>query len=70
MYTYSFVSEELMKKTNLSIENLVKMKNALSEELSHLKSSHIPNLLNTIEKNKNNFKELKIFEIEKVFRST
>jgi hypothetical protein len=37
MYTYSFVSNDLMKKTLGTTENLIPMKNALSEELTHLR---------------------------------
>jgi hypothetical protein len=43
------------------------MKNALSEELTHLRGSLIPNLLMTVENNNRDFKDLKLFEIEKVF---
>jgi hypothetical protein len=43
------------------------MKNALSEELTHLRESLIPNLLMTVENNNRDFKDLKLFEIEKVF---
>jgi hypothetical protein len=42
MYTYSFVNSELMEKCSPLtkgdlMENLVPMKNALSEELTHLR---------------------------------
>jgi hypothetical protein len=37
MYTYSFVNEALMEKLGGNIQDLVPMKNALSEELTHLK---------------------------------
>lgn len=67
MYTYSFVNAELMEKVWDSTQNLVPMKNALSEELTHLKWSHIPNLISSLEKNMREYKELKLFEIEKVF---
>ncbi|RAL57665.1 phenylalanine--tRNA ligase subunit beta [Candidatus Gracilibacteria bacterium GN02-872] len=67
LYTYSFVNKELVEKCGLSTENLVEMKNALSEELTHLRGSLIPNLLMTVENNNRDFKDLKLFEIEKVF---
>lgn len=67
LYTYSFVNEELVWKCLLSTENLVKMKNALSEELTHLRWSLIPNLMKILEENKRDFSNLKLFEIEKVF---
>ncbi|MCP4523820.1 MAG: phenylalanine--tRNA ligase subunit beta, partial [Candidatus Gracilibacteria bacterium] len=67
MYTYSFVNAELMEKLGGNTEQLVPMKNALSEELTHLKGSHIPNLITSLEKNKRDYKNLNLFEIEKVF---
>ncbi len=67
MYTYSFVNENLMKKCLSNIENLIPMKNALSEELTHLRWSLIPNLMLSLEKNIIEYNELKLFEIEKVF---
>lgn len=68
MYTYSFVNEELMKKTNWNVDNLISMKNALSEELTHMRWSLIPNLLLSLEKNSKDFEELKLFELDKVFK--
>lgn len=68
MYTYSFVNEELMTKLNSSLENLVPIKNVLSEELSHMRWSIIPNLILSLERNRKEFDNLKLFEIEKVFK--
>ena len=67
MYTYSFVNAELMEKLGGNTDDLVPMKNALSEELTHLKWSHIPSLVASLEKNKRDYKDLNLFEIEKVF---
>lgn len=67
MYTYSFVNEKLMNKCNSNLEWLVPLKNSLSEDATHMKWSLIPNLLLSIEKNKVDFKDLKLFEIEKIF---
>ncbi len=67
LFTYSFVNKELMEKSLSTIDNLVEMKNALSEELTHLRWSLIPNLLLSLEKNIKEFEELNLFEIEKVF---
>ncbi len=67
MYTYSFVNKELMEKTMWDTQNLVPMKNALSEELTHLRWSLIPNLLLSLEKNIREYNDMKLFELEKVF---
>lgn len=67
MYTYSFVNIDLMSKSLWDTSNLVPMKNALSEELTHLRWSLIPNLLLSLEKNIREYDNLKLFELEKVF---
>lgn len=67
MYTYSFVNSELMNKALWNTDNLVPMKNALSEELTHLRWSLIPNLLLSLEKNIREYNGMKLFELEKVF---
>ncbi|MDD3145081.1 MAG: phenylalanine--tRNA ligase subunit beta [Candidatus Gracilibacteria bacterium] len=67
MFTYSFVNEQLMEKCLSNTANLIPMKNALSEELTHLRGSLIPNLMLSLEKNINEYDSMKLFEIEKVF---
>ncbi|MFA5917250.1 MAG: phenylalanine--tRNA ligase subunit beta [Candidatus Gracilibacteria bacterium] len=67
LYNYSFVNEALMKKVLGDMENLVPLKNSLSEDMTHMKGSLIPNLILSIEKNIKQVKDLRLFEIEKVF---
>ena len=67
MYTYSFVDEALMKRVLWDTENLVPMKNALSEEMTHLRGGLIPNLLDALRENAREYKNMKLFECEKVF---
>jgi len=67
MYTYSFVDETLMKKALGDTEKLVPMKNALSEEMTHLRGSLVPNLLQALEDNAREYKQVKLYECEKVF---
>jgi len=68
MYNYSFVNEELMNNLEWNCENLVPLKNALSAELTHMKWNLIPNLMNSLKENIRENKDLKLFEIEKVFK--
>jgi phenylalanyl-tRNA synthetase beta subunit len=68
MYTYSFVNKDLIKKSNCSMKSLVELKNSLSEDATHMKDSLIQNLLLSLEKNIRDKKDLKLFEIEKVFK--
>lgn len=67
VYNYSFVNQELMEKLGMSVENLVPLKNYLSEEATHMRSSLIPNLMKWLEDNIRERKNMKLFEIEKVF---
>jgi phenylalanyl-tRNA synthetase beta chain len=67
MYTYSFVDESLMQKALGDTERLIPMKNALSEEMTHLRGSLIPNLMQALEDNAREYKNMKLFECEKVF---
>lgn len=67
MYNYSFVNKELLEKLNLGVETSIEMKNALSEEMTHLRNSLIPNLVLSLEKNIRDQKDLKLVELEKIF---
>ena len=67
IYNYSFVNEELMQKLEWNCDNLIPLKNALSAELTHMKWDLIPNLMKSLEENIRETKDLKLFEIEKVF---
>lgn len=67
MYTYSFIDDATMQKALGSAEGLIPMKNALSEELSHMRWSLVPNLLQALQDNAREFRDMKLFECEKVF---
>jgi len=67
LYTYSFVDESLMNKALWTLEGLVPLKNYLTEDMTHMRWGLIPNLLSSLENNKKDFKNLKVFECEKVF---
>jgi len=67
IYNYSFVNKELQEKLNLDTSCLVPLKNFLSEEATHMRDSLIPNLMRWLEDNIRDRKDIKLFEIEKVF---
>lgn len=67
MYTYSFVDETTMSKALGTASDLIPMKNALSEELSHMRGSLVPNLLTALQDNSREFTDMCLFECEKVF---
>lgn len=68
MYTYSFSHEKLLKKCGLSTDTAVELKNALSEEMSHMRPNLIPNLLQSLEDNIREYTNISLFECEKVFK--
>jgi len=63
VYNYSFVSEKLAD------DNAVALKNPVSCQLSHLRPSLLPLLLQNIKSNHRFFKRVAIFEIGQVFLS-
>jgi len=64
VYTYSLVSEDLYDGP---IENALTLKNPLSSDMTFLRSSLIPSLLEVLGKNKGR-EEIKIFEIACVYK--
>jgi len=67
MHNYSFVNEELMKKLGSSVAHCVPLKNALSEEITHMRDDLIPNLMLSLEGNIREKKQMKLFETGKIF---
>jgi len=68
MYNYSFVGREICEKMNVSMDNLIPLKNFLSEDASHMRWDLITNLMNSLEENIRDEKNLKLFEIEKIYK--
>lgn len=65
VYNYSFIGEN--EKNIFNFKNLVEIENPVSSEYRYLRPSLIPNLLKNVEKNQRFFKEIKIFELGKIF---
>jgi len=70
IYTYAFTGEEYYKNTLLDIKDCIRLKNPISPELGYMRSSLIPNLLEKVYLNQENFETLEIFEIARIFRKT
>ncbi len=60
VYNYSFVGDR-------DFADSIELENPISSEQKYLRPSLIPNLLKNIERNINSFKEIKIFELGKIF---
>jgi phenylalanyl-tRNA synthetase beta chain len=67
VYNYSFIGDEQARIFNCQKEELVELKNPLSQEQKYLCPSLIPNLLKNVFENQKYFKEIQIFELGKIF---
>jgi len=67
IYNNSFINERNTIKAWLNIKDNIALKNYLSEDYTHLKNTHIVNLLQTLEKNIIKKTNIKVFEIEKIY---
>ena len=63
VYTYSLISEDLYEGP---IENAIKLKNPLSEDMAYLRSTLVPSLISVVEENKKEDR-IKIFEISNTY---
>lgn len=69
VYNYSFFGKKEATLFGYKEKELIKVKNPLSQEYQYLRASLIPNLLKNIEKNFRDFKNIKIFELGKIFKA-
>ena len=67
VYNYSFISEKDREIFKYSKEEVIEVENPTSLDFQYLRPSLIPNLLKNTEKNFRNFREIKIFELGKMF---
>ncbi len=66
---YSFCAPELFQKIGLSTERSLTLANPLSEDLSMMRSSLIPNILSCLQKNLSyQNKNLRVYELRTVFQ--
>lgn len=66
VYNYSFISDKDAKI--FGNHNLIEVTNPPSVDFHYLRASLIPNLLKNIKINQKNFKEIRIFELGKIFK--
>ena len=67
VYNYSFISPEQFSIFNFQFSRVIEVENPISEEQKYLRPSLIPNLLKNVQKNQKNFREIRIFELGKIF---
>ncbi len=64
-YNYSFINNKVA--TSFEYKNLIEVEKPVSLEYKYLRPSLLPGLLENIKENEKNFKEIKIFELGRVF---
>ena len=69
VYNYSFIGEKEAKILTLKKEEIVEVENPVTDEQKYLRPSLIPNLLKNIRDDFRNSDEIKIFELENIFRN-
>jgi phenylalanyl-tRNA synthetase beta chain len=66
------ISNSLFEINSISFDknsrDIIELENPISKEYQYLRPSLIPNLLKNVQKNQKEFKEIKIFEIGKIFK--
>ncbi len=67
VYNYSFVSDAQVVKMGDDLSKYLELDNPLSKERPFLRRNLLPNLFENIKNNIENYSEVKIFEIGKVF---
>jgi phenylalanyl-tRNA synthetase beta chain len=67
VYNYSFVSAQQIGNLGDDLNKYIELDNPLSKEKPFLRRNLLPNLLDNVRVNIENFQEVKIFEIGKVF---
>ncbi|MBC7074255.1 phenylalanine--tRNA ligase subunit beta, partial [Candidatus Parcubacteria bacterium] len=68
VFTYSFLSEELIKLSGFEREEVIELLNPAGLEYKFLRPTLLTSLLKVVKNNLPNFPAMKIFEIGKVFR--
>lgn len=63
IYNYSFTNEADAGRFSLDIRTHLAIKNPIASDLTHLRRSLLPGLLNTLVRNSRQFREFRIFEI-------
>ena len=68
VYNYSFFGQEEAELLKSQKGQLIEVKNPLSSEQKYLRISLLPNLLKNVERNINYTKDIRIFELGKIFK--
>jgi len=70
VYNYSFIGQNQADIFLWPKKDLIEVENPTSENYKYLRPSLIPNLLKNVKENTKRFKEIKIFELGKIFKKS
>ncbi len=65
--SYSFVSEDLLRRCNIDPQYAVKPHNPLTVDFEYMRTSLIPGLLDTLMRNEQKAESFRLFELSKVY---
>ncbi len=68
IYTYPWIDEKYIRSAKIDLENSLRLTTPPAPELSYLRSSLIPGMLEAIYKNLRYFDKFKMYEVKQVFR--
>jgi len=67
IYTYSFISEKLIKACGFDVSKHLKIANPLNSEFEYLRLSLLPSALQIVSENIGNYPQLKLFELSNTY---
>jgi len=67
VYTYSFISKELLAKCGYTAKDNLQIINPLSQEFEYLRQDLVPSLLDVAKENRQRSEEIKIFELARIY---
>ncbi len=70
LFSYSFISEQDLTNIGADPEQTFRVLNPLSEDLTYMRPSLIPSVLNAIEKNQGLSREGRVFELSRIYSSS
>ncbi|MFA4953956.1 MAG: phenylalanine--tRNA ligase subunit beta [Patescibacteria group bacterium] len=67
VYTYSFVSRDLLAKAEYDAKRMLRVQNPLSQDFEFMRTSLLPSLLQVASENAERYPDIRIFEVANVY---
>ncbi len=67
VYSYSLVSEELMRKANYDVSKMLRVQNEFSSDFVYMRTTLLPSLLQVVADNQEQFREQALFEMANAY---